>query len=89
MKILLGDFNAKMGGENIFKPTIENESQHQDRNDNDVRIANFGTSKNLVFTSPMFPHRNIHKYTWTFPDGNTQNQIDHNLIDRKQHPHIN
>jgi hypothetical protein len=26
MKILLGDFNAKVGRENIFQPTIGNES---------------------------------------------------------------
>jgi hypothetical protein len=26
MKILLGDFNAKVGTEDIFKPTIGNES---------------------------------------------------------------
>ena len=34
MKILLGDFNAKVGRENIFKPTIGKESLHQDSNDN-------------------------------------------------------
>jgi hypothetical protein len=28
MKILLGDFHAKVGRENIFKPTIGNESPH-------------------------------------------------------------
>jgi exonuclease III len=28
MKILLGDFNAKVGREDIFKPTIWNESLH-------------------------------------------------------------
>jgi len=59
MKILLGDFNAKLGRENIFKPTIGNESLHQDSNDNGVRIVNFATSKNLVFKITMFPHRNI------------------------------
>jgi hypothetical protein len=33
MKILLGDFNAKVGRENIFKPAIGNESLHQITND--------------------------------------------------------
>jgi hypothetical protein len=61
MKILLGDFNTKMGRENIFKPTIGKESQHQDSNDNGVRLVNSATSKNVVIKSTMFPHRNIHK----------------------------
>jgi hypothetical protein len=41
MKIILGNFNAKVGRENIFKPAIGNESLHQDSNDNGVRIVNF------------------------------------------------
>ena len=56
MKIQLGDFNAKVGRENIFKPTIGNESLHRDSNDNGVRIVNFATSKNLVVKSTMFLH---------------------------------
>ena len=79
MKNLLGDFNAKVGRENIFKPTIGNESLHQDSNDNGVRRVNFATSKNLVVKSTIFPHRNFHKYTWTSPDGQTHNQVDHLL----------
>ena len=55
MIILLGDFNAKVGRENIFKPTTGNESLCQDSNDNVVRIVNFVTSKNLV-KSMMFQH---------------------------------
>ena len=47
-KMLLGDFNAIVGRENIFKPTIGQESLHQDINDNGVRLVNFATSKNLV-----------------------------------------
>jgi hypothetical protein len=41
MKILLEGFNAKMGREDIFKPTVGNESLHQDINSNGVSIVNF------------------------------------------------
>jgi hypothetical protein len=61
MKILLGDFNAKVGREDIFKPMIGNESLHEISNDNGVRLVNFARSKNLTVKSIMFPHRNIHK----------------------------
>jgi len=40
MKILLGDFNAKLGRERI-------ERLHQDSNDSGVRIDNFVTSKKI------------------------------------------
>ena len=82
MKLLLGDFIAKFGRENICKPTIGNESLLQDSNDDGVRIISFATSKNLSVKS-TFPHRDIHKYTWTSSDGKTDKQIDHILIDRR------
>jgi hypothetical protein len=79
-KISLGDFNAKVGREVILKPRIGYESLHEIGNDNGVRVVNFATTTNLVDKSTMFPHRNIHKYTWTSPEGKTHNQIDHVLI---------
>jgi hypothetical protein len=63
MNIVLGDFNAKVGREDIFKPTIGNDSLHETIYDNGVRIVNFATSKNLTVKSTMFLHRNIHKIT--------------------------
>jgi hypothetical protein len=63
MKILLGDCNAKVSREGIFKPTVGNESVHEINNDNGVRLVNFATSENLRVKSTMFPHRNIYKYT--------------------------
>jgi len=77
-----------LGREDIFKPTIGNDSLHQDRNDNGLRTINFATSINLVVKSTMLPHRNIHKYNWTSPDETTYNQIDHILIDKRWHSSI-
>ena len=87
MKILFGDFNAKVGRENVFNPTTGNESY--------IRIvmimvlnSKLCHIKNLVVKGTMFLRRNIHKYTWTSPDGKTHNQIDHVLIDRRWHSNI-
>jgi hypothetical protein len=66
----------------MFKLTIRNESLHNISNDNEVSVVNFATSKNLIVKSTMFPLHNIHKYTWTSPEWNTHDQIDHILIDR-------
>jgi hypothetical protein len=71
MKFMLEDFNAKVGTEETFKPTIGNESLHKISKDNAVRAVNFATSKNLTVKSTMFPHRNNHKYTSTSLDGKT------------------
>ena len=46
---------------NIFKPTILNESLHQESNDNCIRLVNFDTTKYLVLNCAMFSHRSIHK----------------------------
>jgi endonuclease/exonuclease/phosphatase family metal-dependent hydrolase len=83
MKILIGDFNAKVGRDDIFKLTIVNESLHIISNDNGIRVVNFATSKNPTVKSTMFPHHNTHKYTWTSPDGKTHNQIDHFLVNKR------
>jgi hypothetical protein len=69
MKILLGDFNAKVGREDIFKLTIGNKSLHDTGNDNAIRLVNF----------------HIYKYTWKSPDEKIHNEIDDILVDRRRH----
>jgi hypothetical protein len=71
-KILLGDFSAKVGREDNFKPTIEIESLHENSDDNGVRLVNFATSKTLRVKSTIFSLCNVHKYTWTSPGENPQ-----------------
>jgi hypothetical protein len=71
MKNLLGDSIAKVGKEDIFKPTIGNESLHEITNYNGVIVVIFATTKNLTVSITMFPHLNIHKFTTIARDGKT------------------
>jgi hypothetical protein len=87
-KVLSGDFIAKVRREDIFKPTVGNESLHKVSNDNDVILVNFVTSKNLTSKSMMFPERNIHKYTSMSPNGKPRSQINHILVDRRRHSSV-
>jgi hypothetical protein len=68
MKTLLGDFSAKVGRKDIFKPTIRNGSLYEICNDNGFGVKNYAISKNLIVRSTMYPHRNINKFTLTSSD---------------------
>lgn len=46
------------------------------RNDDGGRFVVLCATDNLAITSAAFPCNDIHKYTWTLPDGQTRNQID-------------
>jgi hypothetical protein len=48
-KILFADFYAKGGTNDIFIPTIRNESLHEISNDNEVRLVNTSESKVRCF----------------------------------------
>jgi hypothetical protein len=50
--------------------------------------VNLATFKSFSVKSTMFPHHNIHKYTWTSPDGKIHNQIDHILVDRRRQSNV-
>ena len=54
-----------------------------DRTDNGERFVDFCALNNLAITSTMLPHKDIHKYTWTSPNGLHKNQIDHIAVNAK------
>jgi len=39
--------------------------------------VSFCALNNLAIPSTMFPHKEIHRYKWTSPNGQYHNQIDH------------
>ena len=83
IKIILGDFNAKVGKENIHKNTIGNGSLHNETNNNGIKMIHFEVSKCLNVRSVKFPHKNIHKETWYSAVGRTVNQIDRVLTSNR------
>ncbi|XP_060842503.1 craniofacial development protein 2-like [Rhopalosiphum padi] len=88
-KIILGDFNAKIGKEETYTPTIGKDSLHNDTNDNGNKLITFATARNMRISSTMFPHKNIHKQTWISPCGKVRNQIDHVMVDYRIRSSIN
>jgi hypothetical protein len=87
MKIMLGDFNAKVGWKDIFKPTTGNNSLHEISDDNGVKSSKLCHIQKFDCQKYNAAHCNIHKFTWTSPNGKTHNQIDI-LIDRRRHSSI-
>ena len=83
VKMVLGDFNAKIGKENSLRPVIGKHSKHDTTTENGIRLVDFAAARNMVISSTCFNHREIHKETWISPDGNTRNQIDHIIIDKR------
>ena len=79
--ILSGDLNAKLGykqeGEDGIVGIYDLKSE---KSDNRERLTSFCAINNLAITSTMFKHKDIHKYTWTSPNGQYKNQIDHIAI---------
>ncbi|XP_039297864.1 uncharacterized protein LOC120354582, partial [Nilaparvata lugens] len=83
VKIILGDFNAKLGREQCYRPTIGPYSLHNESNENGLRMIDFAGGNNMTISSTFFKHKDVHKMTWLSPDGRTKNQIDHVMIDRR------
>jgi endonuclease/exonuclease/phosphatase family metal-dependent hydrolase len=86
MKILLGDFNSKVGWEDIFQPTTGNKSLDEISNDNRVRVVNFAMSKKLSKTqcSDILTFINLLDHLLI----ERHNQIDYILIGMRQHSSV-
>jgi len=79
MKIVMGDFNAKVRSDVQLKSII-GEHGLGECNERGMKLIDFCASNGLTVANSMFPHHPRRKYTWLSPDGNTRNQIDYILI---------
>lgn len=83
--ILLGDLNAKVGANNSSWEKVMGKHGLGTMNENGALLVELCDKYNLVIGGTLFPHKEIHKYTWTHPDPalSTRNQIDHIAISQK------
>ena len=67
--IVIGHWNAKVGQAEEREVTTIGKYPLSGgvRNDNGERFVNFCAMNDLLITSTVFPHKDIHKYTWTSP----------------------
>ncbi|XP_063911999.1 putative autophagy-related protein 11 [Zophobas morio] len=84
LKIVLGDLNAKIGQEELFRPTIGKCSKYEVTNNNGQILIEFAREKDMIIKNTYFQKKEIHKGTWIAPDRKTVNQIDHVLIERME-----
>ena len=64
---MLGEWNAKVGREEIYQGVNGRHSMHLNKN-NGQRLVDFAAAKNMVVSSTCFLHKEIHKQTWRSPD---------------------
>ena len=82
--IILGDLNAQIGKENIYRSVSGLHTLHNETNNNGQMLCEFAITNNLKIMSTQFEHKRIHKGTWMAPDKITLNQIDHMLISKNK-----
>lgn len=84
MIMMMGDWNAKIGARQEGEDGVVGwHGLGDERSENGVCFVSFCATNNLAIVSTMFPHKNIHKYTWTAPNGRVRNQIDHVAVNGK------
>jgi endonuclease/exonuclease/phosphatase family metal-dependent hydrolase len=80
--IIMGGMNTKVSKDHLA-PCTGISSLHEISNVHGDRLCDFATSIDLIISSTIFPHKNIHLQTWISPDGLTAKQIDHVMTSRR------
>ena len=78
--LVMGDLNAKVGSDNLNFERVMGREGCGVQNDNGERLVEWCAFNNMIIGGTLFPHRNIHKLTWTSPNGRDKNQIDHLMV---------
>ena len=75
MLFIIGDWNAKVGSQEI--PGVTGEFDLGIQNETGQRLTEIHQENTLVIANTLFQQHKRRLYTWTSPDGQHQNQIDY------------
>jgi hypothetical protein len=59
VKLMMGDWNSKVGRETVHQPTIGKHSLHESRNENDLRLVDFAAGRKMAIKSTYFMHKDV------------------------------
>ena len=81
-RIIIGDFNAKVGQQIQGDGGAVGAFGLGERNERGTRLVQFATSKNLRIENTFFKKSKNRKWTWKSPNGAVMNEIDYILSNR-------
>ena len=69
--VITGDLNAKVGSDVEGYERVKGKHGVRTRDDNGGKLCDFCGMNDLEIKCTIFPHKEIHKQTWIFPDRRT------------------
>lgn len=78
--VVAGDFNAQTGTDRRGWEKVLGLYGAGSLNDNGHRLLEFANWSRMVITNTVFPHKDIHRYTWKHPNGVDRAMIDYILV---------
>ena len=86
----MGDFNARVGCDDITWRGIIGTHGPIEKNENGERLLDFCAVSNLEVTNTRFKHRPCHQHTWIHPDEESRRRhvSDYVLVNHHFRPSI-
>ena len=82
-KMVIGDFNAKVGGHQKGDGAAVGQYGYGERNERGTRLVQFATSANLTISNTCLKKRKSRKWTWRSPNGLAKIEIDYILTNKE------
>ena len=83
VKIVMGDWNAKVGIDNRGWEKIMGKYGYGERNERGERLLEFASNSDLFVCNTRFQQKDCRKWTWSSPGDRSTNMIDLVLIDKR------